>query len=430
MHALIIEDSPVFVRIIEHVLHALGFETTFVGTAADGNAALDQQVFDLLILDLHLPDQDGLEFCRQLRARASHRLLPVLMLTSDESEPLLRRALEAGVTELFHKARLADVQVSLRDYITRLQRQYKGRVLLVEDSPTTAALLRYMLTRMSLTVDHVDTAEAALAALPDGNYDLIVSDVVLAGKITGLGLVRAVRAMESEVSRTPILGLSASEDTARKIEMLKLGANDYVSKPVIEEEFVARVGNLVTAKQLFDQVLEQRRELRERSIRDPLTGLYNRRYLAEMSAQLFAQAEREHQPISLIVLDLDHFKAVNDTHGHDTGDVVLSGIGKLLAQSCRQGDVLARFGGEEFVAVLPNCAEETARQCADRLLDAVRTLRPAGLDITASIGVASANDAAAYPFDALFKIADQAVYAAKHGGRNQVVMGNPMLQAD
>ena len=427
MHALIVEDSPMFVRIIEHVLQPLGFQTTCVGTAAEGMAALDRQIFNLLILDLHLPDQSGLDFCRYLRARTTHRLLPVLMLTSDENEQLLQSALEAGVTELFHKTRFADIEASLRDYIARLRRQYKGRVLLVEDSRTTATLLKYMLTRMALTVDLLDTAEAAVDAVPGGNYDLIVSDIVLAGQMTGLGLVREIRAMEGEVARTPILGLSAAGDDARKIEMLKMGANDYIAKPVIEEEFVARVGNLITAKQLFDQVIEQRRELGERSIRDSLTGLYNRRYLSESSTQLFAQAERQQQPVSLLLIDLDHFKAVNDTYGHDIGDAVLTSVGKLLMENGRQGDVLARIGGEEFVLLLPNCGEDAARQAAKRLLDALHALRPAGLSITASIGIATSSGQRAFQYDTLFKAADKAVYAAKEGGRNQVVLSSEVL---
>lgn len=423
MNALIIEDSPVFIRTLEHTLQQLGFDTVQADSATGGEEALRQHRFDLLILDLHLPDLSGLEFCRRLRAQSAHRLLPVLMLTSDDSELLLQRALDAGVTELFRKARLNELHTSLRDYIARMQRRYQGRVLLVEDSPTTSALLSYMLGKMSLEVTPCDRAEIALTLIPTGSFDLIISDVVLAGQVTGLGLVRGVRSLEGEVARTPILGLSALEDAARKIEMLKMGANDYVSKPVIEEEFIARVGNLITAKQLLDQVQAQRLELRERSIRDQLTGLYNRHYLAEASIQLFAQAERQQREIGMLVFDLDHFKRINDAHGHDGGDRVLTAVGQLLARGCRQGDVPARFGGEEFVVLLPDCSEVAALQLAARLLEQLRALNPAGIGITASIGVAVLPAAEAEGFDRLFKLADQAVYRAKELGRNRVELG-------
>ncbi|HEY4079592.1 MAG TPA: diguanylate cyclase [Burkholderiaceae bacterium] len=425
MNALIIEDSPVFRQMVQHTLEELGFQTECAELAAEGMAALEQRRFDLLILDLHLPDQSGLEIARRIRAQAAHRLLPILMLTSDDSKLLMQRALDAGVTELFRKTKIAELHDSLREYIARMQRQLKGRVMLIEDSPTTSELLAYMLNRMNLEVDRFETGEAALEAITKSNYDLIVSDIVLAGQMTGLGVTRAIRSMEGEVSRTPILGLSALEDAARKIEMLKMGANDYVSKPVVEEEFVARVGNLISSKQLFDQVQQQRRELRERSIRDALTGLYNRHYLSEVSSQLFAHADRQQRPLSVMMVDLDHFKKINDTYGHDVGDKVLASVGQLLAQDCRQGDVAARFGGEEFVILLPDCTQAAATQRAERLLADLRALKPADITVTASIGISAQGSSQIMGFDQLFKMADEAVYEAKQSGRNKVVTREP-----
>ena len=421
MNALIVEDSPVFRQMVQHTLEQLGFVAECTETAAQGLASLEQRRFDLLILDLHLPDQSGLEVARKIRAQAAHRFLPILMLTSDDSKLLMQRALDAGVTELFRKTKIAELHDSLREYIARMQRQLKGRVMLIEDSPTTAELLSYMLKKMSLEVDRFETGEAAIEAVSKNNYDLIVSDIVLAGQMTGLGVTRAIRGMEGELARTPILGLSALEDSARKIEMLKMGANDYVPKPVIEEEFIARVSNLITSKQLFDQVQQQRRELRERSIRDALTGLYNRHYLAEVSNQLFAQADRTQRPLAVMMVDLDHFKKINDTYGHDVGDKVLAGVGALLAQDCRQGDVAARFGGEEFVILLPDCTQAAASQRAERLLADLRGLKPADIPVTASIGVSAQGNSQIMGFDQLFKMADEAVYEAKQSGRNKVV---------
>ena len=421
MNALIIEDSPVFRQMVQHTLEQLGFQTECAALAADGMAALERRRFDLLILDLHLPDQSGLEMARRIRAQAAHRLLPILMLTSDDSKLLMQRALDAGVTELFRKTKIAELHDSLREYIARMQKQLRGRVLLIEDSPTTSELLAYMLQKMSLDVDRFETGEAALEALGKANYDLIVSDIVLAGQMTGLSVTRAVRSMEGEVARIPILGLSALEDAARKIEMLKMGANDYVPKPVVEEEFIARVSNLIVSKQLFDQVQQQRRELRERSIHDALTGLYNRHYLAEVSTLLFAQADRQQRPLAVMMVDLDHFKKINDTYGHDVGDKVLAGVGQLLARDCRQGDVAARFGGEEFVILLPDCNLAAAQQRAERLLSDLRDLRPANIPVTASIGVSVQGSSQVMGFDQLFKMADEAVYEAKQSGRNKVI---------
>ncbi len=428
MKALVIEDSPIYRKLIEHTLTGLGFEPILTEDAGQGLAILQSTLIDLLILDLHLPEHSGLDICRRVRAQPAHRMMPVLLLTSDESETLMQQALDAGVTEVFRKARLDELHGLLKNYIGRLRRDYRGRVMLIEDSPTTLALLKHILDRMGLTVDTFETGEAALAALPGQDYDLIVTDIVLAGRISGLGIVRAVRALDGEACRIPVLGLSAMEDAARKVEMLRLGANDYVAKPVIEEEFKARVANLISAKQLLDQVQQQRRELRERSIRDALTGLYNRHYLVEVTSQMVGNALRQKEALSVMMLDLDHFKKINDGHGHDVGDQVLAGVGRMLGEGGRVGDVAARFGGEEFVVLLANCNAADALARAERLLDGLRALRPAGLFVTASVGVATLDLSGRMDFDALFKAADQAAYAAKQGGRNRIVQAPPLTR--
>ncbi|WP_372862485.1 diguanylate cyclase [Spongiibacter sp.] len=421
MIALIIEDSPTFQQIVADALQHVGIDVVVVGTAADGFEQIKQRRFDLICLDLNLPDINGLEFCRRFRAPAANRLLPVILLTGDNSDTLIQRALNSGITEVFRKSELRQLHDSLSAYAKRIHQSYQGRVMLIEDSATTRELLSYMLKKLNLEVDTFESAEEALVAFRQGHYDLVISDIILSGQVTGLGLVRAIRAMDDERCRIPILGLSALEDDARKIEMLLLGANDYAPKPVIEEEFLARVGNLIANKQLIDQVLEKSNELYLSSITDQLTGLYNRRYLKEISGQMIANALRHHESLSLLVIDLDFFKHVNDTHGHDTGDQVLIAVADELKNSCRGGDVAARFGGEEFVILLHKCDEDEAVQHAQRVLERLRQQRPAGLKITASIGVAALDENHARDFSAIFKLADMAVYAAKNQGRDQVV---------
>ena len=426
MKALVVEDSPIFRQVIAHSLAQLNIDVRMAATAEEGFDLLQAERTDLLILDLHLPDQSGLELCRRIRAQAMLRMLPVLLLTSDDGEAIVHQALDAGVTEVFRKSRLEDLQVSLRDFTRRLQREFRGRVLLVEDSPTTTLVLQHMLAKMNLEVDHYDTAERALEAVRRQRYDLILSDIVLAGELSGLGLVRAVRAMDGDACRTPILGLSALEDDARKIEMLRLGASDYVAKPVLEEEFIARVGNLIAAKQLFDQVQLQRRELRELSIRDRLTGLYNRHYLAEVAGQMISSAHRRQEPLSLLIVDLDNFKHVNDSYGYEVGDKALAAIGRLLGEGCRHGDVAARFGGEEFVFLLPGCTVADAVARAERLSADIRALRPVEVLVTASIGVASLDLETRMRFEELFRAADEAAYRAHlDGGGSVAAYGLP-----
>ena len=216
------------------------------------------------------------------------------------------------------------------------------------------------------------------------------------------------------------------DDVARRVEILRHGANDFVSKPIVEEEFHARVSNLITSKQLFDQVRHQQQLLRELATTDQLTKLYNRHYLNDAAAQAISNAVRHKQPLSLFVIDLDHFKNINDEYGHDRGDDVLSAVGGLLKKSSRDGDIAARFGGEEFVLVLTHCALEDAQKKAEAFRLELEKLKPGGLLVTASIGVASLDITQENTMDlkALFKQADQAVYIAKENGRNCVVLAD------
>ncbi|MBV8500412.1 MAG: response regulator [Paucibacter sp.] len=425
MNALIVEDSPVVRQMVQQTLEQLGFETVCAGLGSQGIEWLNKRDFDLLILDLRLPDESGLEVARRIRAQARHRFLPILMLTSDDNRLLMQRALEAGVTELLRKTKIAQLLGSLREYAARVQRQLKGRVMLVDGSPATAELLMGMLRKMNLEVDRFESGEAALEAVDKNHYDLIICDILLSGQMNGLGVTRAVRNLLGDVALTPVLGLSAQDDTACKIEMLKLGANDCMPRPVIEEEFIARVGNLVTNKRLFDQVQQQRRELSEHSVRDALTGLFSRHYLAEVANQLFARGDRIQRPLAVMMVDVDEFRQINDTHGQDVGDEVLAGVGALLAQDCRQGDVAARIGGEEFVILLPDTTMAAALRRAERLLADLRALNPAGVAVTASIGVSAQGSSQIIGFDQLFRMAGEAVQEAKQAGRNQVVSRRP-----
>ena len=255
----------------------------------------------------------------------------------------------------------------------------------------------------------------------DGNdYDLVISDIFIEGKLTGADIVEAIRKSGSKKSRTPILAISGQGDTDMRINVLRKGANDFITKPIQHEEFCARINNLIALKKLFDQVDEQQKKLFDLAMTDQLTGLYNRHSLTEMAPKYISDAKRHRFELSLLVIDLDHFKNINDSYGHATGDVVLSEIGRLLNQACRKEDFAARFGGEEFVMLLSHCNANHALEKAELIRQQVEALMPAEIKITASIGVASTGQDHNMKFNTLFEEADKAVYQAKHSGRNQV----------
>jgi two-component system cell cycle response regulator len=214
--------------------------------------------------------------------------------------------------------------------------------------------------------------------------------------------------------------MTGHDDIQLRIDLLHAGINDYVTKPPVEEELAARVNNLITNKRLADQVREQQRTLYNIAMTDQLTTCHNRHSLQEYAPKYIKDSIRYKHPLSVMILDLDNFKHINDEFGHDTGDTVLSRIGKLLMTTCRQGDVVARIGGEEFMILLPHCTIMDALSKAETLRAMIEMSKPADLTVTASIGVAQLLEEHDESYEALYKAADTAVYHSKEHGRNQV----------
>lgn len=420
LKALVVEDSPMYQQLMQAVFTDLGVTARFADSGEAGMEALEQEDYQLICLDLHLPGIDGLEVCRRLREQEKYLYQPIILMTEEDDEEIIKQGYTIGITDVLKKSSIEELHKAFRQIIESMSFSVSGRILYIEDSPTTAQLTLHTLQSMGLDTDHFVSGEQAFDAFIQQDYDLIITDIVLQGAMSGMGLVRAVRALPDDKGKMPILAVSGMEDAARRVEILRHGANDYIAKPIIEEEFYARVGNLITNKKLFDQVQQQKQQLRELATTDQLTKLYNRHYLNDAAAQAISNALRHKNPLSLFVIDLDHFKFINDEHGHDRGDQVLSDVGDLLNRISRQGDIAARFGGEEFVLVLTECALQDAQTKAEKFRQELEALQPGGLTVTASIGVAALAEE--MDFKALFKQADEAVYAAKEGGRNRVVL--------
>ncbi len=290
----------------------------------------------------------------------------------------------------------------------------------VEDSLTQAATNMQTLENMGLEVTHYRTAEAAMASIRHMDFDLVITDVLLKGEATGLTLLRHIRSLPGAGKRIPVLTLTGYDDAARRQELFRAGTSDYIAKPVLKEELVIRVTNLIGNKLLADKVAGQQAQLYDMAVRDHLTGCYNRHGFSGLAGICIKHIETRPDNMSFLLLDLDHFKNINDSYGHDVGDQVLSAVGKLLILECRSDDLVARYGGEEFVVLLPHCKKKAAMKIARRLRKKVEDLKPAGVHITTSIGVTRCPKTCKPDLDKMFKASDQALYHAKNQGRNRV----------
>ncbi len=301
------------------------------------------------------------------------------------------------------------------------------RIMIVEDSTTQALHLKAILESMGYEVKIASNGRVALDMLNEDFCRVVITDWMMP-EMDGIGFCRSLRSRDLP-GYVYVFILTARDNLDDLVEGLEAGADDYLTKPVNPVELAAR---LKTAKRILDlesSLKQQKEEIARMAITDQLTGLYNRRYFNEQLPLMIRAAVRFEQPLSLIMTDIDHFKSVNDTYGHQAGDAVLQKFAEIIRSSLRAGvDWAARFGGEEFAVVMTNTALKSTEVAAERLrLLVAHSLIsiPSGdkLRITASFGVASIkpNSADELTMEKLVAAADEALYRAKRRGRNRVV---------
>jgi two-component system, cell cycle response regulator len=298
-----------------------------------------------------------------------------------------------------------------------------GRILLVEDQRSTVERIVATLSTEH-TVDHEADPQEALFKAADGDYDLAVVSLDLE-KIDGLRLCSQLRSLD-RTRMVPILVIVGPDDNARLLRGLDLGVNDYLTRPIERNEMLARVRTQVRRKRFSDRLRDNMQMTIEAAITDSLTGLHNRRYLERHLATLVAQAQSRGKPLSLLVLDIDHFKSINDTYGHAAGDDVLREFSRRIRKAVRGIDLACRMGGEEFVIAMPDTDEALALLVAERLRQKIAgeafVVSETGKEITVTVSIGvNALLTAGDSVQALLRRGDEALYRAKRDGRNRVV---------
>ncbi len=427
---MVVDGSEVSRAIIARILNAeMGnVRITSCATAREAMVHLGNwERFDLITTSLMLPDMDGLDLCRRIRSTERHHYTPVIVVSGDADTRLLREGFAAGVTDYFDKSRGYKAFVEFIKSFMQRNQGLVGKILYVEDSPTAAVITRRIMEKHGLKVVHVTHAEQALELLEgiangwvaeEDGFDIIVTDFFLKGKLTGGDLLHAIRTrFHYSQQEMPVLVITVSDNQKKQAEVFHAGANDFVTKPIYEEIFIARIRSLLLIKQQFIALKDQAEEMSRLASTDSLTGVRSKRYLLDHGNRFYASSRN--QPVTAMIMDIDHFKHINDNLGHLTGDHVLAGIGELLNETFPEGMVV-RFGGEEFSVVLPRTTTADAKELAENLRTKIQMLRPAGVDVTVSIGLACTLD---HPDDNLTRLlskADKALYAAKQRGRNRV----------
>jgi two-component system, cell cycle response regulator len=299
-----------------------------------------------------------------------------------------------------------------------------GRILVVDDNQDNIEIIATRLRFRGYEILEASDGEQALALVRDCAPDLLLLDVMLPD-IDGYEISRRIKG-SSDLPFIPIILVTARDSTQDKVMGLDAGADDYLTKPINFPELEARVRSMLRIKRLQDELEEKNRELERLSISDGLTGLFNHRHIHDLLAEEYERVNRTHDCMSVAMFDLDRFKVVNDTYGHQAGDRVLVEMAEILRETARDIDRLGRYGGEEFIALLPEtCIDDAAvfvervrREVARRPFDIGRA-EP--LRLTLSAGVSAYPHELIDSVETLVRLADESLYAAKAGGRNRIV---------
>jgi two-component system, cell cycle response regulator len=298
-----------------------------------------------------------------------------------------------------------------------------GRILVVDDNQDNIEIIATRLRFRGYEILEASDGSQALQLVRERAPDLILLDVMLPD-IDGYEISRRIKGAD-DLPFIPIILVTARDSTQDKVAGLDAGADDYLTKPINFPELEARVRSMLRIKRLQDELEEKNRELERLSISDGLTGLFNHRHIHGLLAEEFERVARTKDCMSVAMFDLDRFKAVNDTHGHQAGDRVLVELADILRETARDIDRLGRYGGEEFIALLPETCIEDATVFVERVRREVARRpfdigRDDPLNMTLSAGVATFPHDMIDSVETLVRLADEALYAAKHGGRNRV----------
>jgi diguanylate cyclase (GGDEF)-like protein len=409
---LIVEDNKTLAKLIaKKIENALEMEVDVAFSMAETKLFLARYKYFLTLLDINLPDAPNGEVVDYVISKKNH----VIVLSANIDKAFRKKMLQKSIIDYVNKDGSGDIDYIIHT-IKRLQKNRAHKVLVVDDAMMFRKQMQGILENLFfevITVAHGEEALGMLQAKPD--ISLVLTDYNMP-VMDGLELTYEIRKTYSK-DELSILALSGNNDDEITALFLKHGANDYIKKPFSKEEFSVRVNNTIEA-------LENIQTIMHYANRDYLTGLYNRRYFFSVMQEYVEDAKESGEKFAVAMLDIDHFKKVNDTYGHDAGDKVIVTLADILRSSTNPSDVVARFGGEEFCIVLKNINRYSALDILERIRTTVESYsvevqKDVFINFTISIGAVIHKEED--DLEESINEADMCLYKAKNNGRNQVV---------
>jgi len=417
--AVVVDDSGIVRSVMKKQLESLGFD---VETAEDGFAGrqlINDSLPDISLIDINMPGKSGFELAEELLATPRTAHLPIIMISGVVNRRDVRRGFDSGVIDFLPKP----IDTSIFRHIVsktlhKKQILYHGSALVLEDSPMISKVIARMFNEMDVAVNICPSIAEFRAHLSISLPDIMTLDLSLPDG-SGLDLCRELR-RNRLYDLLPIVVITGGGEKEIMLESLRLGANDFIEKPFTREEFTARINNHIKSKHLHDEITLKNRALQELAYYDSLTGLFNRRYFDDQLEKFMQETRLHKRDLSVLIIDLDHFKMVNDEYGHQTGDLVLKEIASIIMKQNRGAGYPCRYGGEEFCILLPDCPISRAAHIAERIRLACESIKLADGKIlqTVSVGVSSSPEISIV--EELVADADVALYKAKENGRNRI----------
>lgn len=446
---LVVDDIPANVKLLEARLLAEYFDVLTAANGFDALAICERTQVDLILLDVMMPGIDGFEVCERLKENPRTAHIPVVMVTALDQPSDRVRGLKAGADDFLTKP-VNDLQLMSRvKSLVRLKTltdelrvraaaaealgmdsslggalgDEPGSILLVDGRGSSQERIVRALKPVA-DVTCMSDPQAALFEAAEKPFELVIVNANFA-EYDPLRLCSQLRSLE-RTRYLPILLIAEQGHDDMIVRALDLGVTDYLVRPIDPNELLARSLTQIRRKRYNDRLRSSVKQSIELAVTDGLTGLHNRRYLDSHLKLLIDRSVARGRSMSVCMTDIDRFKLINDTYGHDIGDAVLREFASRLRSAVRGADLACRYGGEEFVLVMPDTPPETAAGVAERLRMAIEQVPfrlgdvTVPLQVTASMGIASLSPQGDSP-EALLKRADNALYEAKRGGRNRVV---------
>lgn len=384
---------------------------------------LEEVIPSLVVVAYELQDGLGYELCNYINNHPRYQNIPVIIMSSNEDSERYRiRALEAGAIDFIKKSTIDDSFLKYVDEIIGILSAgdiSDITVFVVDDSAVQLKFIENVLKSVKINVSLFSSPLDMLGRIKDYMPDIVITDFFM-GEMDGIELTRRIR-KNRELNHIPIIVQTSTRENSFLRTLIIHGANDYLLKPYVHEELILKITSNYKTKKLYDELQKINSELFERATVDTLTGLYNRRFFMEQFQFIFINAQRYQQECAFLIIDIDHFKKINDTYGHTVGDLVLVDFAHSLKSSLRKSDMVGRFGGEEFVCILPNIGKSGIFMVMKKILEDIRSSEvPVDGNIvkySASIGGITCLGLSG--LDEIISTADNLLYKAKNSGRNK-----------